>query len=265
MKTLFRQFLSELEANEQSFDPKLAYHDSLNPALWHPQGYSQSDPTDKHSWILIPEVEAALNRIGDEFIEFLGVDLASVTDVILTGSNANFNWTDISDIDLHIILDMKNGQICPTCPSDDFITDCFQSKKTLWNTSHHITIHGFDVELYAQNANENYVSDSGVYSLRSMSWLQEPQFKQITIDNQAVKLKSQDIITQIDTLINSQSDDLGDLNEIKDRIKKLRSSGLQKGGEFSIENLAFKAIRNLGYLNRLNTYIQQLEDLDLSI
>ena len=246
----FKQFFYEQE--EIPFDPKLAYHDSLNPAIWD-------------NFELRPEVSEALDRIANEFIEFLGVDVAAVTDVILTGSNANYNWTEISDLDLHIVLDMKNGQICPTCPSDNFIEDCFQAKKTLWNTSHNITIHGFDVELYAQNAAETAVQDSGVYSLRNKQWIQEPLNKRITIDNQAVQLKSQDIMLQIDELLNSQSDNREDLQAIKDKIKKLRSAGLQKGGEFSIENLAFKALRNLGYIEKLTDYMKHLADRDLSV
>ena len=246
----FKQFFYEQE--EIPFDPKLAYHDSLNPAIWD-------------NFELRPEVSEALDRIANEFIEFLGVDVAAVTDVILTGSNANYNWTEISDLDLHIVLDMKNGQICPTCPSDNFIEDCFQAKKTLWNTSHNITIHGFDVELYAQNAAETAVQDSGVYSLRNKQWIQEPLNKRITIDNKAVQLKSQDIMLQIDELLNSQSDNREDLQAIKDKIKKLRSAGLQKGGEFSIENLAFKALRNLGYIEKLTDYMKHLADRDLSV
>ena len=247
----FKQYLYELE-DQQEFDPKLAYHNELNPALWQ-------------NFELLPEVAEALDRIANEFIKFLDIDATSVTDVILTGSNANYNWTDVSDVDLHIVIDMKNGQICPTCPSDNFISDCFQAKKTLWNSTHNITIHGFDVELYAQDAAESHVTDSGVYSLKQGQWLQQPEFKQITIDNTAVKLKSQDIMNQIDDMIDSQTDNLSDLNAIKDRIKKLRSSGLRQGGEFSIENLAFKALRNLGYLEKLSNYMKNIEDRDLSI
>lgn len=259
----FKQYLYELDANSD-FDPHLAYNDVLNPAIWD-RGYSRSNPTVTTDWILRREVKDALKKIADEFIAFLAIDVAAVTDVILTGSNANYNWTDISDVDLHIVLDMKNGQICPTCPSDDFISDCFNAKKTLWNSTHHITVHGFDVELYAQDASETYVMNSGIYSLKNEQWIQQPEFQQITIDNQAVKLKSQDIMLQIDSLIDSQTDDLGELNAIKDRIKKLRSSGLQQGGEFSIENLAFKALRNLGYLEKLSNYMKNIEDRDLSI
>ena len=263
MKKTLRNYLNELDSSKE-FDPHLAYNDHLNLAIWERQ-YPTDGTKGLGRWELKDEVRVALNRIADEFIEFLGVDVASVTDIILTGSNANYNWTDLSDVDLHIVLDKKNGQICPTCPSDDFISDCFQAKKTLWNSTHNITIHGFTVELYAQDAAETHVMDSGVYSLKQSKWLQQPEFKQITIDNSAVKSKSEDIMNQIDSLLDSQTDNLGDLNAIKDRIRKLRSSGLQKGGEFSIENLAFKALRNMGYLEKLSNYIKNIEDQDLSV
>ena len=262
MKT-FKQFLFAKE--EKEFDPHLAYNSTLNPKLWE-RKYTEDGTKGLGWWELLPEVKEALDKIANEFIKFLDISEAAVTDVILTGSNANYNWTDISDIDLHVVIDMGQGQkICPTCPSDNFISDCFQAKKTLWNTSHDITIHGFDVELYAQDAAETFVQDSGVFSLRQMKWLQVPQFKQVMIDSQAVKLKSEDIMKQIDELVGSQTDNVDDLTAIKDKIKKLRSAGLKKGGEFSIENLAFKALRNMGYIEKLTDYIKHIHDRDLSI
>ena len=252
----FRQFLYELDTLAP-FDPKLAYHGELNPSLWSNSGAQ---------WELRPEVSEALKKIADEFIEFLGISVADVTDVILTGSNTNYNWTELSDVDLHLVIDLSKGdKLCPTCPSDNFIEDCFQAKKALWNSSHHITIHGFDVEVYAQPASEQAVTDSGVYSIQHSQWLQFPEHKAVTIDNNAVKIKAQDIMNQIDALLNSQSDNLEELNSIKDKIRKLRAAGLKEKGEFSIENLAFKALRNLGYIERLSDYIKNIHDRDLSV
>ena len=45
----------------------------------------------------------------------------------------------------------------------------------------------------------------------------------------------------------------------------MRSAGLKKSGEFSIENLIFKELRNLGYFDRVNQYIQSKEDEKLSL
>ena len=45
----------------------------------------------------------------------------------------------------------------------------------------------------------------------------------------------------------------------------MRSSGIRKGGEFSIENLVFKELRNNGYLEKLSTYIVKTKDKSLSL
>jgi predicted nucleotidyltransferase len=51
-----------------------------------------------------PKVRARLLDIAYDFIDFLGVDIV-VTDVVMTGSLANYNWSEYSDVDLHIITD----------------------------------------------------------------------------------------------------------------------------------------------------------------
>jgi hypothetical protein len=254
MKTRFSQFILEQDDPFLDLDPKIAYHDSLNPAIWD-------------NFELLPDVKEALDKIAAEFITFLDIDSSVITDVILTGSNANYNWTDVSDLDLHVIFDFGTGieNPCPSCPSSDFISDCFDSKKTLWNTLHHITIHGFSVELYAQDKNDQLTSDAGVYSLYNSKWIVKPEHQEVSLDNKLVLMKAEDLMKQIDELVDSKTDDEAALTAIKDRIKKLRSAGLKKEGELSIENLAFKALRNLGYIAKLYNYIADLRDRDLSI
>jgi hypothetical protein len=45
----------------------------------------------------------------------------------------------------------------------------------------------------------------------------------------------------------------------------MRSAAIRKGGEFSIENLVFKELRNNGYLEKLSSYITKIEDQSLSL
>ena len=45
----------------------------------------------------------------------------------------------------------------------------------------------------------------------------------------------------------------------------MRSAAIQKGGEYSIENLAFKELRNLGYLDKFSDYIINVQDKSLSL
>jgi hypothetical protein len=51
-----------------------------------------------------PEVRKALLKIAYEFIQSLDVK-TPIVDIIFTGSMANYNYTDQSDIDLHILYD----------------------------------------------------------------------------------------------------------------------------------------------------------------
>jgi hypothetical protein len=62
-----------------------------------------------------------------------------------------------------------------------------------------------------------------------------------------------------------QDDNIGLARDVSDEIAKIRKSGLASGGEFSIENLAFKVLRAKGYINKLKQHINNLEDKALSL
>ena len=52
---------------------------------------------------------------------------------------------------------------------------------------------------------------------------------------------------------------------IKDEIAKIRKAGLDRAGEFSVENLTFKVLRARGLIDRLRQHIYNLEDEQLSL
>ena len=70
---------------------------------------------------------------------------------------------------------------------------------------------------------------------------------------------------KIDDIIANKVDDTQWLNQLKEQIRKMRAAGVQKGGEFSIENLVFKELRNKGYLDKLSKYVLQVEDKTFSL
>ena len=70
---------------------------------------------------------------------------------------------------------------------------------------------------------------------------------------------------QIDSLISSNSNDIKAFKNIKGRLKGMRSAAIEKGGEYAPENLVFKELRNRGYLDKMNDYVRNLEDEDLSL
>lgn len=211
----------------------------LNPKLWE-------------DGALKPEVKTQLIKIAEVFEEFIGVKL-NVIDYTLTGSNANYTWTEYSDLDLHIIV---KGM------PDEKERELYNAKKALWSEEHNITIKGLPVECYVQGEEEEHHS-TGVYSIVADQWLEKPKKIKPKINDAAVIAKKDSLVHDIETALLSK--DITDLRKIKTRITKMRKAGLAKAGEWSTENLVFKVIRNLGLIDKLNDEIKDLEDQELSL
>jgi hypothetical protein len=243
----FKDFLTEM-------DPKLAYNDKLNPKIWKREG---------DTYVLDQEVKEHLIKIANMFGESLNLLGSVVNDYVFTGSNANYNWTDLSDIDIHLLLDPVRLENCEACKAG--LEDCLQAKKTLWNDRHDIQIYGHDVEVYATSEPENIVADAGVYSLLDDKWIREPVKKIFTIDTESVRVKAEAIAKEIDQLVDSQTTDKHEIIAMSDRISKMRRAGLEKGGEYSVENLTFKALRNNGYIDKIRGYSVTATDKELSL
>ena len=56
-----------------------------------------------------------------------------------------------------------------------------------------------------------------------------------------------------------------EINNLKDKIKRFRQSGLDDGGEYSYENLTFKLLRRNGYIEKLINLKSEVIDNKLSI
>ena len=207
------------------------------------------------------EIKKRLLEIADDFIDFLGIEFF-IHDVILTGSLANYNWSKYSDVDLHILIDFKE-----TDYKLDILKEFFDTKKNLWNKNHNIKIKKYDVELYVQDVDEKHLS-SGVYSILHNEWLVTPEKSNPKIDDRKIIEKGEEYAKQIDELIskNKDGEDVSnEIDDLKDKIKKFRQSGLDDGGEYSYENLTFKLLRRNGYIEKLVNLKSKLKDNKLSI
>ena len=132
------------------------FHDKLNPALW----------TDKGK--LDPEVKDQLMTIAKDFMSEIGVSSYKVEDITISGSNAAYSYTPHSDLDLHILVDFTK------LPDDEVYRELFNAKKTLYNDTHDIKVHGVPVELYVQDSNQPHHS-LGEYSLLKNEWIKFPK------------------------------------------------------------------------------------------
>lgn len=234
-----RSLLRELKLTLKS-------HNNLNKKLWDDEK-------------IRPDVWRALDKISKEWADFAKIPRSAIKDVIVTGGNANYNYTDQSDIDLHLVVDKEK------IDCQDVLDEYLQAKKQLWALTHDITVKGHPVELYAQDYRDPFRKGQGIYSLKSAKWLQKPTKYDIDKNHPEVTRKVKELMHQIDTLIDSKSDDVSAFKKLKERIKKMRSSAIEKSGESAPENLVFKELRNRGYLDRLNKYMRTLEDKSLSI
>jgi len=224
----------------------LEYHDALNPDLWDGD-------------TLKPQVASKLIMIAHTWAAFSKIPTHAIKDIILVGGNANYNYTQFSDIDLHLVVDTSVLGEC-----EEVIQEYLRNKKQLWSFLHDIKIYGHDVELYAQDIKIPFVSGQGVYSIQDNKWLSKPEYKQVDLDDPNVQKKVNDYAKRIDTLISSGADDKS-FENMKEKLRNMRSSGLQAGGEFAPENLAFKELRNLGHIDRLNDYLHSAQDKRLSL
>lgn len=213
-------------------------HSTLNPVIW-----------DGDS--LKPDLRKHLLKIAKHFVDFLELDL-NVKDIVIIGSNANYNWSDNSDIDLHVIVNYK--AINDSVP---LVTSYMQAKKSIWTTNYPLKYKNIPIELYAQDSNEALNASVGVFSLIKNKWLNKPNPEQVTIDDDIIWFKAQPFEYEINKLDPSDKQFSLKIKSILTRLQHLRKSGLGNQGEYSIENLAYKYLRTHGYIDKLKTMLMK--------
>ena len=222
----------------------IEYRRELNPDVWFNNE-------------LNPKVRQALLKISKIFVEYLDIKNFKISDIVLTGSMANYNYTDYSDFDLHVVTNYQD------LGCDDLAEVLYRAKKQIWNDQHDITIYGHDVELYVEDSRTPPIS-GGIFSILKNHWIKEPEHIDPKYSKRAVNVKAQSLIDAISKTLKSADSD-NDFQRLIDKIRKMRQSGLDKGGEFSTENLAFKIIRNLGWIEKLHNGLTDFQDQKLSI
>jgi hypothetical protein len=245
--------VDEISVKSQVDPSVLAPKSDLYPKIW--------DPSTKK---LNANIKLKLKQIAEDFIRGFKHPL-KIKDIILTGSIANYNWNQYSDIDLHVLLDFNE------IPDEymEAFKDYFNAKKEIWNKTHNIMIMGHEVEVYIQDINEPHHS-TGVYSIMSDQWLKQPEIKKQDINYDDVINRTEGFIEQINKLSqlvakkDYQKAKIG-IDNLKNKIKKYRQAGLEAEGEYSTENMVFKMLRNQGFLEQLSNLKFQAYDSDMGI
>jgi hypothetical protein len=112
--------------------------------------------------------------------------------------------------------------------------------------------------MYVQDTSETHYS-TGVYDLVKDDWIAKPAYQFADIDKSAIVDKVQELLGRIESVMQSPNR-LKEIDKLKEKIRNMRQCGLETGGEYSMENLAFKTLRNIGAITRL--YAQADADYD---
>lgn len=219
-------------------------HDKLNPKLW----------VDEQ---LRDEVEEKLQEIVGEFILELKENNIpiKVLDAHLVGSNASYNYTKDSDLDVHIIASFDDV----TC--DPYILNLLYNYfKSYFNSKYDISIHGVPVELYVEDVKSNTVSN-GIYSLFNNKWIKVPE----PIDVPDVDIS--DDIEQYENMYHSAVDhnDAMEASQLIDDLYLLRRNSINTDGEYGVGNLIFKEFRNRGWIDNLKDVAAEEKSKQLSL
>jgi hypothetical protein len=243
-------------SNTQKIINSFYLQDELNPEIW-------DSPEHPKSAKLKPEIRNRLLKVAQIFIDYLDDDFF-VHDIIFIGSLVGYNWSEFSDFDIHILYDSSefSGDV-------ELHKELFRLKKTVFNAAHDIRIKGYETELFAQDTNEPEKS-AGSYSILNNEWIRIPEKENFTIDEKKLKDKSQQWMDIIDGVLeNAEDEDLEDaiklVKKYKEKIRKYRTCGLKKEGEFSYENLVFKFLRRNGYISKLENFKNKIADKKLSL
>jgi predicted nucleotidyltransferase len=203
-------------------------------------------------------VDEFLNDLKEQDIQI------KVDDILLIGSNASYNYTKDSDIDLHILANTKNIKY-----DEDVAAALYSAYRTIFNKNLAISIYGIPLEIFVETEDSPRVSN-GVYSVMKNKWIKKPIVEEIPeYDTKALAAlinkwedRCKDLIADVEA--DKLKDESKVVKLLEDIYDKLRKKGISKG-EYSIENLAFKELRNKGHLDKLKDFKNDLVSKRLSL
>ena len=240
----------KIELGNGDFSGTLRPRSTLFPKIWKNNSIN-------------PIVARKLMQIADEIIKSLELEVEE-EDVIITGSISSYNWHKNSDIDLHILYDFSkvNEDVA-------LVKKMLDQTRINWNKRHNIFIGDKEVEVYFQDSVESHEAN-GIWSLQLEKWLAEPARLDPDIDLKTSEKKAVALVESINHLFElfhekKYKDVYEYAGKIKEKIARMRTTGLKDEGIYSPENLAFKMLRNAGWLEKLSAIKVEAYDSMMSV
>lgn len=263
------KIFSDGEFDLTSFDP----HPTLCPDFWNPETLE-----------LDPEIRTQLLEIAKTFYE--SIDFSDIfpekqelpkksdffSDVIFVGSLASYNYSEYSDVDLHLVVDLSIYNFSDL--EKKLLTKYFWFLKNEWNKKFSgLSIKGYSVEVYVQEKSEQNASN-GVFSLLENKWIKTPDPMVGDFDRSYVVSVARSYIDKIDDLEKflgqnpspkSLEQFIKYCEDLKNEIIALRRNAFKDSNdEFSDGNIIFKILRRTEHIKKLSDLIDQAKLVKLS-
>ena len=248
------ELVEQVELHTAKLTEAVEKHETLNDKLFTKEEVLKDIVRDK----MLEVVDEFLANLKEQEIKI------KVDDILLIGSNASYNYTKDSDIDLHVLANTKAVKY-----ETEIAEALYGAYRTIFNKNLDISIYDIPLEIFVETEDSARVSN-GIYSVKKNKWVKKPVQEDIPeYDKEALEElvgkweeKCKKLIDDIKAdKLDSEEKVVKLLEEIYD---KLRKKGVAKG-EYAIENLAFKELRNNGYLDKLKDYRNELVSKRLSL
>ena len=217
-------------------------HENLNPLIW-----------DSNNNLLV-DVKKHILDVIDLFENYIDIPI-DIIDVQLVGSNASYNYTENSDLDVHIIANFED-----ISEDINIVKLLYDAYKSNFNKNFDITIHGIEIELYVQDVKSG-IASNGIYSIYDNKWIKFPKPITVTNFDTSKEVNKWKMIIE-DTLARGKSEEIKNLIN---RLYLVRHNSIANAGEHSKGNQIFKDIRNLGLLDRLKDELNKSLSKELSL
>ena len=238
------KFIDNLK-KEAELEESFEIHDTLNPKIFNLE-------TDQ----MHPEVKEALLNIAKLFIDGLEENKIplNIVDYHLLGSNAAYNYNKDSDLDVHIIVDIRSLNM----DNYNIIANLYNYAKSNFNNKYEFIVKGHPVEIYLEDITLPAKSN-GVYSLLNDEWVKIPEKQEPRVIN----IEETELYKQLENDYNNITP--YEAMDFLDRLYAIRQHSLTTEGEYGDGNLVFKEFRNRGYIDNIKDMIIKLREKNLSL
>lgn len=218
-------------------------HNTLNPKL-----FNSNDE-------LRTEVKQKILKVVEQFIDMMVIPV-EVLDIQLVGSNCSYNYTDKSDLDVHVIVNYEDINL-----PQEVIQDIFNLEKSNFNDKFDILIRGIGLEMYIQDVKSG-ISSNGIYSVLSDNWIKFPN----KIDDVPIYDVGKYVDVWEDRINDAlQSNEIEKVQRLLNNLYLMRKNSIAKDGEYGKGNQIFKELRNLGLISELKDAKRKFISKDLTL